>query len=162
MSFHLPYGLVWRKFYPQSTTPQLSCIFMSAIPDTVTSSCTSYSFEFFQIIQHSCAPHVGWWGCLNSLLPADSIPSTLYHLLWNRDLDSIECLDTYSHQWQVLFPSIVLGIHQCSLIDGLSQVLDLNTSIHTYLIPLCTLIPVIIISGISQICNDTHQWPVIR
>ena len=91
-------------------------------------------------------------GCLNALLTADSIPSNSYNLLWNRDLDSIGCLETCSHQWQVLSPSADLGKHECPLIDGLSQVFDLNTTIHTGFIALCTLIPIFIINGISCIC----------
>ena len=70
-------------------------------------------------------------GFLNSLLPTDSIPLNFDHLLWIRDLDSIECLDTCIDQWQVLSPSTILGIHQCPLIDGFFQVFNLNTSIHT-------------------------------
>ena len=42
-----------------------------------------------------------------------------------------ECLETCSHHWQDPLPSTVLGIHQCPLIDGFSQVFDLNTFIHT-------------------------------
>ena len=70
-------------------------------------------------------------GCLNSLLLVDSIPSTLDRLFQNRDLDSIEFLDTFSHQWKVFFPLTYLGIHQCPMIDGFFQVFDLNTSIRT-------------------------------
>ena len=70
-------------------------------------------------------------GFLNSLLLADSILSTSDNLLWDRILESLECLQTYIHQRYILLPSTVLGIHQCPLIDGLFQVFDLNTSIHT-------------------------------
>ena len=70
-------------------------------------------------------------GYLNALLLVDSIPSTSNHLLWNRIVESFEFLETYSHQWYVLSPSTVLGIHKCPLIDGFFQVFYLNTSIHT-------------------------------
>ena len=36
-------------------------------------------------------------GCPNSLLLVNSIPSNSNHLFWNRDLESIEFLETYSH-----------------------------------------------------------------
>ena len=70
-------------------------------------------------------------GCLNSLLPSDFIPLTSDNLFLDRSIESFEFLETYNNQWQVLLPSIVLGIHQCPLIDGLFQVFDLNTFIHT-------------------------------
>ena len=91
-------------------------------------------------------------GFLNYLLPSDSIPSNSDHLFWSMALESIEFLETCIHQCQVLSPSTVLGIHQCPLIDGLSQGFDLNTSIHTCLIALCTLIPILIIVGMSRFC----------
>ena len=36
-------------------------------------------------------------GFLNALLPVDSSPSTSDHLSWNRDLESIDFLETSSH-----------------------------------------------------------------
>ena len=71
-------------------------------------------------------------GCLNALLPVDFIPLTLDHLFWDWNLDS--CLSAlrlavisgrFSRHRQFL------GLHQCPLIDGFSQVFDLNTFIHT-------------------------------
>ena len=71
-------------------------------------------------------------GCLNSLLPVDFIPSTLDHLFWDWNLESFLSAfrlaiisGRFSRHWQFL------GIHQCSLIDGFSQVFNLNTFIHT-------------------------------
>ena len=51
MSLHLPHSLAQRKFYPESATPRLSCLHMSAIPDTVNGACTYCSSNFFQIMQ---------------------------------------------------------------------------------------------------------------
>ena len=90
--------------------------------------------------------------CINSLLLADSIPSNSDHLFWNKSMEFIKCLETWSHQWKILFWLLVLGIHHCPMVDGFFQVFDLNTYIHTCLIALCTLIPIIIISGISRVC----------
>ena len=72
-SHHFPYSLIRRKLKPESAIPQLSWICMSTIPqlyflcmldipDTVTGSCTSAFFAFFQIIQCCWVPHVGLWG----------------------------------------------------------------------------------------------------
>ena len=70
--------------------------------------------------------------CLNALLPADFIPSTSDHLFWDWNLESFFSAlrlavisGRFSHHRQSL------GIYQCPLIDGFSQVFDLNTFIHT-------------------------------
>jgi len=90
--------------------------------------------------------------CINSLLLADSIPSNSDHLFWNKSMEFIECLETWSHQWKILFSLLVLRIHQCPMVDRFFHVFDLNTYIHTCFIALCTLIPIFIICGISRIC----------
>ena len=69
---------------------------MLAILDTITGSCiyflspsTLYSVtEYLMFVDG---------GFLNALLLADSIPSNLDHLFWDRSLESFECLETYSH-----------------------------------------------------------------
>ena len=50
VSHHLPYALIRRKIYPDSFILQLSFLYILAIIDTVTSSCTSCLSKFFQII----------------------------------------------------------------------------------------------------------------
>ena len=107
VTIHL-YALVRRKLKPESAIPQLSWLCMSAIPSTVTGSCTLWSspstldkFAEYLMLDDG--------GCLNALLPTDSIPSTSDHLFWDRSLESFECLKTYSHQWYVLSPSTVFG-----------------------------------------------------
>ena len=52
-NLHLPYALVRRKSRHELDIPQIYFLCMSAIPHTVTGSCTSCSSEFFQII-HRC------------------------------------------------------------------------------------------------------------
>ena len=86
-------------------------------------------------------------GFPKSLLQTDSIPSTSDHLFWNRSLESIQCLENFNHHCQVLSSLTVLGIHQCPLIDGLSDVFELNTYIHICLIALCTLTHIITINA---------------
>ena len=90
---------------------------MSAILGTVTGLCTycSSPSTLYNVAEYLM---LVYRVCLNSLLTMDSIPSTSYHLLWIWSLESIECLETCSHQWQVISPLIFLGIHQCPLIDG--------------------------------------------
>ena len=129
VTIHL-YVLVQRKLKHESSIPQLSWHCMSVIPGTVTGSCTSClsSSTLYIIAEY---PVLVDGGFLNALLPANSIPSTSNHLFWNKSLESIECLETCNHQWQVISPSTVLEIHQCPLIDGFFQVFELNTSIHT-------------------------------
>ena len=41
--------------------------------------------------------------CINSLLLADSIPSNSDHLFWNKSMEFIKCLETWSHQSKILF-----------------------------------------------------------
>ena len=70
---------------------------MSAILVTITGSFTSYSSpstlysvaEYLMLVDG---------GCLNALLPVDSIPSTSDHLFCDRSLESFEFLKAYSHQ----------------------------------------------------------------
>ena len=95
---HLPYSLIQMKLKPESSIPQLFLLCMSAIPSTVTGSCTSclISSKLYSVAEHLFLVD---GGCLNSLLTADSIPSNSDHLSWDRSLDSFECLETYSHQW---------------------------------------------------------------
>ena len=86
VTIHL-YALVWTKLKPESTIPQLYWLCRLAIPDTVTGSCTLwsipstlYNFAKYLVLDDG--------GCLNALLPADFIPSTLDHLFWDWNLDS--------------------------------------------------------------------------
>ena len=97
-SHHFPYAFVRRKLKPDSPIPQLSWLCMSAIPGTITGSCTSCSLisSTLYILAEYLVLDGG--GCLNALLPTNSIPSTSYHLFWNRILESFECLEIYSHQ----------------------------------------------------------------
>ena len=93
------YALVQRKLKPESAIPQLYWLCMSTIPGTITASCTScllISSTLYSIIEYLVLVDGGF---LNSLPPADSIPSTLDHLFWNRSLEPFECLQTYIHQW---------------------------------------------------------------
>ena len=73
------YALVRRNLKPESTIPQLSWLCMSAIPGTVTGSCTLWSSPS---TLYSSAEYLVLddGGCLNALLPADFIPSTSDHL----------------------------------------------------------------------------------
>ena len=69
---------------------------------------------------------------LNSLLPVDFIPLTSDHLLWDWNLESFWVpWDLQSSVVGSLAIDSFLGIHQCPLIDGSSQVFNLNTFIHT-------------------------------
>ena len=92
------YALVRWNLKPESAIPQLSWLCMSAIPGTVTGSCTLWSSPstLYSFVEYLVLDDGGY---LNSLLPANFIPSTLDHLFWDRILDSFECLETYSHQW---------------------------------------------------------------
>ena len=83
----LLYAPVWMKLNPKSAIPQLSWLCMSAIPSTITGSCTSCSSPstLYRVSKYLVL-FVG--GCLNDLLPADSIPSTSDHLFWDRSLES--------------------------------------------------------------------------
>ena len=98
-SHHLPYALVQRNLNLESSIPRLSWLFMSVILGTIIGSCT------FCLLSSSTLYNVDEYlmlvdgGCLNALLPADSIPSTSDHLLWNRSVESFECLKSWSHQW---------------------------------------------------------------
>ena len=90
-SHHTPLSLVRRKLKPESAIPQLSWLCMSAIPSTITGSSTLwsspstlYSFLEYLVLDDG--------GCLNALLPTDSIPSTSDHLFWDRSLESFEFL----------------------------------------------------------------------
>ena len=86
-SHHSPLCYCSRKLKPESTIPQLSWLCMSAIPGKVTGSCTLWSspstldsFAEYLVLDDG--------GCLNALLPADFIPSTLDHLFWDWNIDS--------------------------------------------------------------------------
>ena len=71
-------------------------------------------------------------GCINALLPADFIPSTSDHLFWDRNLESfLSALRLAVISGRFSRHRQFLGIHQCPVIDGFSQVFDLNTFIHT-------------------------------
>ena len=143
------YALVQRKLKPESAIPQFSWLCMSTIPDTDIGSCTLWSspstlYNFTKYLMLDDG------GCLNSLLPADFIPSTSDHLFWDRNLESFWVpWDLQSSVVGSLAIDSFLGIHQCPLIDGSFQVFDLNTFIHTCLFALCTSISIIIISEIS-------------
>ena len=130
-SHYSPYALVRRKLKPESSIPQLSWLCMSAIPSTVTSSCTLWSIpSTLYIFAEYLVLDDG--GCLNSLIPVDFIPSNSNHLFWDRNLESFSSSlrlavinGRFSHH------RYFLGIHQCPLINGFYQVFDLNTFIHT-------------------------------
>ena len=130
-SHHSELCSCWRKLKPKSAIPQLFWIYMSAIPGTVTGSCTLwsspstlYSFDEYVMLDDG--------GCLNALLPVDFIPSTSDHLFWDWSLESFWVpWDLQSSVAGSLAIDSFLGIHQCPLIDGSSQVFDLNTFIHT-------------------------------
>ena len=85
-SHHFPYSLVQRKLKPES-----------AIPGTVTSSCTCSllsSSTLYNVVEYLMLVDEGF---LNAFLPVDCIPSTSDHLFWDRILESFECLKAYSH-----------------------------------------------------------------
>ena len=67
-------------------------------------------------------------GCLNALLPSDFIPSTPDHL---ESRVIFECLETCSHQWQVLSPSTVFENTLMSPNRWILSSVDINTSIRT-------------------------------
>ena len=126
------YALVRRKLKPELAIPQLSCLCMSAIPGTVTGLCTLWSSPstLYNFAEYLMLDDEGY---LNSLLQVNFIPSTSHHLFWDRNLES--CLSSLrlavisgrfsSHRQS-------LGVHQCPLINGSSQVFNLNTFIHTF------------------------------
>ena len=81
------HALVQRNLKPESAIPQLPWLCMSTIPSAVigswtlwSSPSTWYSFAEYLVLDDG--------RCLNSLLPADFIPSTSDHLLWDRNLES--------------------------------------------------------------------------
>ena len=125
------YALVRRKLKPVSAIPQFSWLCMSAIPGTVTGSCTLWSspstldsFAEYLVLDDG--------GCLNSILPVDFIPLTSDHLFWDWNLESFWVpWDLQSSVAGSLAIESFLGIHQCPLIDGSSQVFNLNKFIHT-------------------------------
>ena len=89
---------------------------------------------------------------LNALLLADFIPSISNHLFWDWNLESfLSALRLAVISGRFSHHRRYLGIHQCPLIDGSSQVFDLNTPIRTSLHS-STLIPIIIIGGWSRVC----------
>ena len=130
ITIHL-YALIQRKLKPELTIPQFPWLCMSAIPGTNTSSCTLlsspstlYSFVEYPVLDDG--------GCLNALLLVDFIPSTLDHLFWDWNLESFfSALRLAVINGRFSRHRQFLGIHQCPLIDGSSQVFDLNKFIHT-------------------------------
>ena len=120
-----------RKLKLELAIPQLSWLCMSAILGTVTGSCTLWSSpSTLYIFAEYLMLDDG--GCLNALLPADFIPSTSYQLFWDRNLESfLSALRLAVISGRFSRHQQSLGIHQCPLIDGSSQVFDLNTFIHT-------------------------------
>ena len=71
-------------------------------------------------------------GFLNALLPADFIPSNLDHLFWDWNLESfLSALRLAVISGRFSCYRQILGIHQCFLINGFSQVFDLKKFIHT-------------------------------
>ena len=150
-SHHLPYALVQRKLKPESSIPQLSWLCMSAIPGTVTGLCTLwsspsrlYSFVEYLVLDDG--------GCLNALLPAYFIPSTLDHLFWDRNLES--CLSAlrlvvisgrfsrHRQIWEYINVPWSMDSLKCSTSTHLFTLVSLHSS---------TLIPIIIISGCSRV-----------
>ena len=152
VTIHL-YALILRNLKPESVIPQFSWLCMLAIPGTGaglstlwSSPSTLYSFVEYLMLDDG--------GCLNAPLPADFIPLTSDHLFWDRNLKSFfECLETCSHQWQVLSPSIVswkyinvpwsMDPFKCSTSTHLFILVSLHSS---------TLIPIFIIGGWSRVC----------
>jgi hypothetical protein len=88
---------------------------------------------------------------LNSLFSVNLFPSNSTHLLWKRNLESYEYLESCSHQWQALFPSTV-GNNSMSLDHWILQVFDTDSSIHTCNNVLGALIPTFIIGRLSRVC----------
>ena len=80
------YALVRRKLKLESAIPQFSWLCMSAIPSIDTSSCTLWSIPF-TLYNFSEYLVLDDGGCLNSLLPANFIPSTSDHLFWDWNLE---------------------------------------------------------------------------
>ena len=121
--------------------------------------------ESFHIIQLCWVPHARWWGgCLSSLLPVDFIPSTPYHLFWDWNLESFfECLETCSHQWQVLLPLTVFGNTSMSPDRWiLSSVWPQHSYSHLLVFTLLPWFPFSLSVGDLASVNSIHQWPVIR
>ena len=146
------YALVQRKLKPESSIPQLSWLCMSAIPDTVTGSCTLwlspstlYSFAEYLMLDDG--------GCLNALLPTDFIPSTSDHLFWDWSLESyLSALrlavisgrfSRHRHFWEYINVPWSMDSLKCLTSTHLFTLVSLRSS---------TLIPFIIIDGWSRVC----------
>ena len=145
------YALVRRKLKPESAIPQLSWLCMSAIPGTVTGSCTLwsspstlYSFTEYLVLDDG--------GCLNSLLPADFIPSTLDHLFWDWNLESfwvpwdlqssVAGSLTIDNFWEYINVPWSMGSLKFSTSTHLFTLVSFHSS---------TLIPIFIIGGRSRV-----------
>ena len=141
-----------EELKPESAIPQLSWICMSAIPGTVTGSCTlwsspstSYKFADYLVLDDG--------GCINSLLLADFIPLTSDHLFWDWNLDSFWVpWDLYSsvagslaidNSWEYINVPWSMYPLKCSTSTHLFTLVSLHSS---------TLIPIFIIGGWSHIC----------
>ena len=136
---------------------------MSSIPGTIIGLCTSCSIPstLYNVAELHLMLVDG--GCLNSLLPADFIPSTLDHLFWDRSLES------FWVPWD-----LQLSVAGSLTIDSFG-----NTSmypdqwilpsvwpqhIYSHLLD-CTLVrwfPFSLSVGDLASVNGIHQWPVIR
>ena len=151
-SHHPPYSLVLRKLKPKWAIPQLYWLCMSAIPNTISGSCTScsssstlYSFVEYLMLDDG--------GRLNALLPVDFIPSTSNHLLWDWNLESFWvpwylqssmagslAIDS---SWEYINVPWSMEPLKCSTSTHLFTLVSLHSS---------TLIPIFIIGGWSRIC----------
>jgi len=135
---------------------------MSAIPDTVTGSCTLWSSSS---ILYSLAEYLVLddGGCLNALLPADFIPSTSDHLFWDWSLESFWV--PWDLQSSVAGSLAIDSFGNTSMSPDrwiLSSVRPQH--IYSHLL-VCTLVPWFPFSlsvGDLASVNGIHQWPVIR
>ena len=100
---------------------------------------------------------------LNSLLPADFIPSTSDHLFWDWNLESCWVpWDLHSSVAGSLAIDSFLGIHQC---PWSMDPLKCLTSKHIFTLVLLHYVPWFPFSlsmGYHASVNGIHQWPIIR
>ena len=146
------YTLGQRKLKPESAIPWFSWLCMSAIPSTVTGSCTLWSspstlyiFAEYLVLDDG--------ECLNALLPADFIPSTSYHLFWDWILESyLSALrlavisgrfSRHRQFWEYINVPLSMDSLKCSTSTHLFTLVSLHSS---------TLIPIFIIGGWSRVC----------
>ena len=151
ITIHL-YALVQRKLKAESAIPQLSWLCMSAIPGTIIGSCTSCSSPstLYSIVEYLVLVD---GGCLNALLPVDSIPSTSDHLLWDRSLESFWV--PWDLQSSLVGSLVIDNFGEYINVPWMMDSFKCWTSIHLFtLVSLhsSTLIPIFIIGAWSHVC----------